>query len=283
MTAPNLDIETVRGFGNEWAAFDQTGTAPGELRQLFDDYFSVFPWDVLPANAVGFDLGCGSGRWARFVAPRVGRLHCIDASEQALAVATRNLTDRPNCEFHQASVDAIPVPDASMDFGYSLGVLHHVPDTASGIAACVRKLRPGAPFLVYLYYALDNRAWPYRTIWRITDIVRRGVARLPHRGKLIFARIAAATIYYPLARGARALEEVGLRVDALPLSFYRRRSFYTMQTDAYDRFSTRLEQRFSRREIDAMMRAAGLEHIVFRQEAPYWCAVGRRSLGNSPR
>jgi methylase of polypeptide subunit release factors len=31
-------------------------------------------------------MGCGSGRWARFVAPHVGRLHCIDPSS-ALAVA----------------------------------------------------------------------------------------------------------------------------------------------------------------------------------------------------
>ena len=67
-----------------------------------------------------------------------------------------------NCEFHCASVDAIPLPDDSADFGYSLGVLHHVPDTQKGILECVRKLKPGAPFLLYLYYAFDNRPWWFR-------------------------------------------------------------------------------------------------------------------------
>ena len=48
---------------------------------------------------------CGSGRLARFVAPRVGRLHCIDPSS-ALAVAQSTLADQPNVQFHQASVAA---------------------------------------------------------------------------------------------------------------------------------------------------------------------------------
>ncbi len=276
MSAPNVDLQTVRGFGDEWSTFDQRGIAPGELRRLFEDYFSIFPWGALPASSVGFDLGCGSGRWARFVAPRVGSLHCIDASDRALTVAAENLASHRNCVLHHASVDAIPLPDETMDFGYSLGVLHHVPDTLAGIASCVRKLRRGAPFLVYLYYALDNRPLPYRLLWRASDRVRRAVARLPHGGKLLFARIAAATIYYPAARSALVAEKFGAAVDAIPLSFYRRHSFYTMQTDAYDRFGTRLERRFSRAQIETMMRSAGLRGITFREGAPYWCAIGWR-------
>lgn len=31
-------------------------------------------------SIIGFDLGCGSGRWAFFVAPKVAKLHCIDRS-----------------------------------------------------------------------------------------------------------------------------------------------------------------------------------------------------------
>jgi SAM-dependent methyltransferase len=83
-----------------------------ELRRRFDGYFRFFPWDRLPADAEGFDLGCGTGRWARYVAPRVGRLHCIDPSERALAVAQRNLTAFDNCIFHAAAVDEIPLPES---------------------------------------------------------------------------------------------------------------------------------------------------------------------------
>src|SRR5215212_5710119 len=107
----NVDPGTVAGFGAEWTRFDQSELSRAELEDLFGLYFATFPWDRLPERAVGFDLGCGSGRWARCVAPRVGRLHCVDASEAALAVARKNLAGQDNCEFHHASVDAIPLPD----------------------------------------------------------------------------------------------------------------------------------------------------------------------------
>ena len=50
-----------------------------------------------------------------------------------------------------------------------------------------------------------------------------------------------------------------------------------MRTDALDRFGTRLEQRFTRSEIEEMMRKAGLERIEFSSDLPYWCAVGFRA------
>jgi SAM-dependent methyltransferase len=273
----NLDPETVEGFGAEWKAFDFESGDEAELDALFTDYFSVFPWQDLPQNAVGFDLGAGSGRWAARVALRVGTLHVIDASADALAVARRKLRGQSNCLFHNHSVDAIPLDDGSMDFGYSLGVLHHVPDTQAGVEACVRKLKPGAPFLVYLYYALDNRGPLYRGVWRATNLLRRGLSRLPFKARYVLSQALAAAVYWPLARGSRVAEGLGVDVSGIPLSHYRNRTFYVMRNDALDRFGTKLEQRFTRVQIEAMMRRGGLEGIRFREAPPYWCAVGTRS------
>ncbi len=47
-----------------------------------------------------------------------------------------------------------------------------------------------------------------------------------------------------------------------------------MRTDALDRFGTRLEQRFTRKEIREMMIIAGLIDIKFSKNLPYWTAVG---------
>ena len=76
----NVDHRVVKGFGEEWSRFGNRQLAVDELEAMFGHYTSVFPWEDLPEDAEGFDAGCGSGRWARFFAPRVGRLHCIDAS-----------------------------------------------------------------------------------------------------------------------------------------------------------------------------------------------------------
>lgn len=270
----NLDSRTVQGFGEEWSRFDQTGMNEREVSEQFDRYFAIFPWGDLPANATGFDLGCGSGRWAKIAAKRVGSLHCIDASPAALEVARKNLSDIANVEFHNASVDSIPLEDSSMDFGYSLGVLHHVPDTGAGITACVKKLKHGAPFLVYLYYAFDNRPIWFRAVWKLSDVLRLGICSLPFGLKRIVADIIALLIYLPSAKLARFLEWFGSNVDVLPLSTYRNHSFYTMRTDALDRFGTRLEQRFTRQQIMEMMESAGLDEIKFNDGVQYWCAVG---------
>jgi ubiquinone/menaquinone biosynthesis C-methylase UbiE len=275
--AGNLDRDTVEGFGYEWTRFDQTGLSEEEREQGFEQYFRVFPWDALPEGAAGFDLGCGSGRWAVHVAPRVGTLHCVDASAAALEVARATLRGCENCEFHEASVDKLPFDDASMDFGYSLGVLHHVPDTAAAIASASRKLKPGAPLLLYLYYAFDNRPAWYRMVWRASDVVRRALSRARGPVKIAVSSVIAAMVYWPLARFAALLEHTGRNAETVPLSFYRDRSFYTMRTDAFDRFGTRLEQRFTAEEIRSMMSAAGLVDIEFSPSPQYWCVVGRRA------
>jgi SAM-dependent methyltransferase len=277
MLLRNIDDKTVTSFGQEWSTYDQNHLPSDQkTAQRFEEYFCIFPWKILPDRAVGADVGCGSGRWALRVAPRVGILHCIDASEQALMVARRNLAAQRNCTFHHSSVDAIPLPPNSLDFCYSLGVLHHIPDTTAGIEACVRLLKPGAPFLVYLYYALEQRPWWYRGIWRATDVARRGLSRLPFWPKRALTEVIAVMVYWPVARFCALVERLGGNPDGLPLSWYRDKSLYIMRTNAFDRFATPLEQRFSRTQIEAMMRKAGLEDVHFSETPPFWCAVGRR-------
>lgn len=270
----NIDLVTVEDFGKEWSRFDQSALDREEQAAQFERYFKVFPWDTLPYRAEGFDLGCGSGRWASLAAPRVGKLHCIDASQAAITVAERNLSGLENVEFHVASVDSIPLNDGSMDFGYSLGVLHHIPDTAAALTSCVGKLKPGAPFLVYLYYAFDNRPAWFRIVWKASDVLRQGISRLPFGMKRLVTDLAAVFVYWPAAKLSSMLEKTGVNVDGIPLSTYRRHSFYTMRTDALDRFGTTLERRFTRVEIEAMMNAAGLENVRFSDDEPYWCAAG---------
>ena len=276
----NSDQKTVDGFGDEWKRFDQSGLDAKEHLDMFEKYFSIFPWSNLSNESIGFDMGCGSGRWAKILSRHVGTLNCIDPSS-ALEVAKKNLKDVNNCVFYSAGVDEKPLPSCSQDFGVSLGVLHHVPDTGKGIKACVEMLKPGAPFLLYLYYALDNRPTWFHLIWKITNFVRFFVSKLPYGLRYMVSQIIAFLIYLPIARFTKIIEKLGASkslVDKIPLSFYRHLSFYTMRTDSLDRFGTSLEQRFTKSEIKFMMEEAGLVDIKFSENEPYWVAVGYRKI-----
>jgi ubiquinone/menaquinone biosynthesis C-methylase UbiE len=270
----NIDMNVVKDFGSEWSRFDQSRLLAADKAEVFDDYFHIFPWDSLPPNSIGADLGCGSGRWASLVAPLVGQLRLVDPSGDALAVARRNLSNAMNVSFHQASVDGLPFEEGSLDFAYSLGVLHHVPDTAEAIHSVSRILKSGAPFLVYLYYAFDNRPKWFRAIWKASDMLRRFVSRMPVRLKNLVCEGIALLVYLPLARAALLLERLGMLPDSWPLAYYRNREYYVMRTDALDRFGTRLEQRFSKQEIESMLDSAGFKDIHFSDRQPFWCAAG---------
>lgn len=268
-------MDVIKSFGDEWARFDQTGLTDEERNAVFEAYFESFPWDDLPVGATGFDLGCGSGRWAALVAPRVGTLHCCDPSD-AIEVARRNLSHLSNVIYHRRTAAQLPFEPESMDFGYCLGVLHHVADTEGALRAAVRALKPGAPFLLYLYYAFDNRPQWFRMLWRTTDVARKLISIQPTALRHAICDGVAGGVYFPLARAAAIAERRGLDVEHWPLSAYRHRSFYTMRTDALDRFGTRLEKRYTRDQMEALMSDAGLKSIRF-SSSVFWCATGIRS------
>jgi SAM-dependent methyltransferase len=259
----NIDPKTVEGFGREWTTFTQERLSMSERMELFEKFFSLVTWTPKPKRAL--DMGCGSGRWALAVAPLVAELVAADASYEALEVAKRNVR-AGNVSFVQATPDRLPFPNCHFDLIFSIGVLHHVPDTEGAIRSLASKLCSGGTLLLYLYYAFDNRPRWFKLLWRVSDWGRRVISRLPFALRYGLSQIAAVCVYWPLARIARYVPVP----DSWPLKFYATRSFYFMRTDALDRFGTRLEKRFSRKQIVAMLESAELTEIQFSNSDPYW-------------
>ncbi len=265
--------KVINSFGEEWKKFDQSKLNKFELNKIFKDYFKIFPWKSISKRSIGFDMGCGSGRWAKVVAPRVGLLNCIEPS-LAIDVAKKNLGQNKNIKFIQLAIEDVNLKPASQDFGYCLGVLHHTENTQKNLNKCISLLKRNAPFLVYLYYKFDNRNLIYFLIWKFSDILRRIISRLPEILKFFFSDLLAIFIYYPFAKVAFILDKINFNVKNIPLSYYKNLSFYTMRTDSRDRFGTYLEKRYTKKEIKNMLEKAGLRNIKFSKKAPYWCAVG---------
>jgi NDP-sugar pyrophosphorylase family protein len=73
------------------------------------------------------------------------------------------------------------------------------------------------------------------------------------------------------------LEIFGVNIENIPLSDYRNKSFYIMNNDALDRFGTKLEQRFSKKDITNMLINAGFDKIKFSDNTPYWTCISYKS------
>ena len=270
----NVDVNVVKGFGEEWDSYNQSSLSDIEAKDLFSRYFNIFPSNFLQNDKIGVDIGCGSGRWAKHIAPLVKELHCVDASKKALNVARNNLDSFDNCIFTHATTDTLRSLNQQFDFGYSLGVLHHIPDTKKALIDCIAVLKVGSPFLLYLYFAFDNKPLWYKIIWKISEPIRFIISRSSFPVKKFITLLIALLIYLPFSRLALICDKLGIHSGNIPLSTYKKTSFYTMRTDALDRFGTRLELRFTKKEIHSMMIDAGLTDIEFSNKVPFWTALG---------
>ena len=271
----NYYKDVVKGFGEEWTKFNYSETSFKEQKKILDSYFEIFPWNLVSKDkSIGIDIGCGSGRWANFISEKTNKLILLDASKSALEVAKRNLSKKNNVSFLNQSAGEIELENNSIDFAYSLGVLHHIPDTKGALREINRILKEGSPFLVYLYYNFDNKPLFYKIIWMLTNPLRLIISRLPFKLKFFTSQIIAFLVYFPLARLSKLFEKIGFSSKNFPMSQYKDLSLYVMRTDALDRFGTRVEKRFSKQQIQKMLEDCNFEDIKFSDNAPYWCCVG---------
>jgi SAM-dependent methyltransferase len=266
----------VHHFDREWQRFRRIGTS--ELGEMFESYFGLASPSDFNADRIVLDAGCGGGRWAYEVASRGPRVIAMDLGFSVeLASRSTASTGRIGCV--QADLLDLPLAEASVDWAYSLGVLHVIDDTQGAIKEITRRVKPGGKVLLYLYYAFDNRGGLYRLLFRVVDTVRRATSRLPSPVLFVVAFVFAAIVYVPLSRTAKLLGSFGLAAsDWLPLAPYRHRSFDVMFNDSVDRFGTAVENRFDRKQIAALMSSSSLEQIRFSNQPPYWCVWGTRRL-----
>ena len=271
----NIDAGVVTDFGDEWKKFSVHNDE--SVRELRKEYFDIIDETIVNKDTYMIDIGCGSGRWTDYFVDKAGFIEAIDPSD-AVLVADKMLGQKNNVRITKASVDTIPWDDETFDFGMSIGVLHHIPDTKKALISCVKKIKKGGHFYVYLYYRFDNRGIIFKTIFYLSDGLRKIICRMPQGLKRFTCDMLAVLIYWPLSRFAGLLHKLNLDSLAkkIPLEPYYNKPFYNLRNDCLDRFGTRLEQRFLRSEIEAMMQEAGLTDIKFGEKSAFWHAVGKR-------
>ncbi len=268
----NRNKTVIEEFGDEWTTFNYSNISKKKLKQNFDEYFNIAPTIFFSDKSIGFDMGCGTGRWAQFIAPKVKHLNCIEPSN-AIYVAKKNLKKYENISYYKETTETCTIKKGSQDFGYCLGVLHHIPNTEKALYDCANLLKENSPLLIYLYYNFENKPFWFKLLWMLSDYLRRLISQSPKPFKIFFCNLVSYLIYFPLSRISSFIEKLGINVENIPLSEYRNKPFYQCRNDALDRFGTRLEQRFSRDDITNMLENTGFKNIKFSSKPPYWCCV----------
>jgi SAM-dependent methyltransferase len=132
-----------RGSEDEFVA--KTGCTPSELK-----------------GKLVLDAGVGAGRYSEIVSRWGADVVGVDLS-YAVEAAYANLQDRPNVWIAQADIAQLPFRPASFDVIFSIGVLHHTPNTRDYFLKLVPLLKPGGLIAVWVYP--KEGIYPVRQRW----------------------------------------------------------------------------------------------------------------------
>jgi SAM-dependent methyltransferase len=272
----NIDKKVVDEFGEEWLKFFEHDD--DLVKKGGEEYFDILNDEIINSQTYALDIGCGTGRWTKFLTSKVNFIEAVDPSN-AIFAADKLLGKIENVRLSKASIETLPFEDETFDFVMSIGVLHHIPNTRLALIDCVKKVKKGGYFFVYLYYNLEGRGFFYKALFKSSDLVRRVVSRFPGKIKHFVCDILAIIFYMPFILAGRFIKFLGFKdlAKRMPLHGYQNRYFFMIRNDTLDRFGTRLEQRFSAKQITKMMESAGLTDIIISPGIPLYHAVGRKT------
>lgn len=268
-TESALKQKTADSFAYEWRVF---GGLRDEWRANFLGYMRPHEADFFAGKSL-LDVGTGSGRHSHQAALLGAEVAAVDLGG-SIDVARRNLPAEVLTV--QADAEDLPFEPASFDMVMSIGVLHHLPDPYRGFMSIVEYAKPGGHVHVYVYWQPPLAA--HRRILAAVTSLRRLTVRLPHRLLHLLCYPLAAALYATVVLPYRALRHRrrGRAIaECLPLKAYADYPFAVCVNDQFDRFSAPIENRYTRQEVEAWLRDAGLEEV---QVLPHhgWIADGRR-------
>jgi SAM-dependent methyltransferase len=254
----------AESFGFEWSRHRQTQVDSRSGRSDSRDAFARKVGLDRPElqDRLVLDVGVGSGRFAEIAANLGGRVVGIDLS-RAVESAAANLGDR--ALIAQADLFHPPFAAGTFDVVYSIGVLHHTPDTAAAVRSIARLVKPGGTLAIWVYR---------RAGWNVSsDLYRRVTTRMSDRSLYRLCQVLAKLD--PLYR----LRVVGhvLRI-LLPISGQRDPEWRVL--DTFDWYAPRYQWKHTEAEVVGWFRELGYESIEV-LESPI-AVRGRRPIAGEP-
>ncbi len=135
--------ETISDFGSQWTRFVDIDSGYYGREIWFDDILKPLMAAEDVAGKVVADIGSGTGRIVRMLASAgAAQIFAIEPSE-AISVLRRNVAGIRQIECLHFDGASLPCEPA-LDWMFSIGVIHHIPDAKQVMSACLgRSSREG--------------------------------------------------------------------------------------------------------------------------------------------
>jgi uncharacterized protein YbaR (Trm112 family)/ubiquinone/menaquinone biosynthesis C-methylase UbiE len=244
--------EYVDTFSFEWNRFHDVQidilNATKESEKTFQGKTGWSPADLNGKRVL--DVGVGAGRFAEVVSRWGGEVVGVDLSF-AVDAAYGNIGNRNNVDIVQADLFRLPFLEGTFDSMYSIGVLHHTPDTKKAFDAVVPFLKPGGEIAVFLY------AYGHYSFF--SDLWRKVTTRVPY--KVNYYLTALSIPFYYLYK----LPFIGLALRFLfPMSPHPNPRWRWL--DTFDWYSPKYQHKHTWPEVYGWYFERDFENIRLNQE-----------------
>jgi len=119
----------------------------------------LFPNDL--DNKIILEIGCGLGFHTELLSYKCKKVISIDLSEYAIEVTKKRLQikDIRNVDLYLGSATSIPLENESVDYVWSWGVIHHIPDSERVVSEIRRVLKKNGSFYGMFYNKTSVYNW----------------------------------------------------------------------------------------------------------------------------
>ena len=243
----------AESFGDEWHRFRtvQLDSANGTTES--QDGFALktgLRADDVRGRLV-LDAGVGAGRYAEVMARWGAEVVGVDLT-RAVDAAAENLRSWPGAHLVQADIFALPFRDETFDLAYSIGVLHHTPDTAAAFRRVAAMVKKGGQLAVYVYHAGGLMRY-------VSDTLRVVTTRLP-RPVVYYGSLVAVPLHY-----VHQLPVVG-RVSQILLPTIDHRHWRWRWLDTFDWYTPRYQWKHRYPEVLRWFRESGFTDLYVADE-----------------
>jgi len=244
----------------QWTTFDVARDTEDEA--VFRAKTGLSPDEISGKRVL--DAGCGGGRYARIAARFGAQVYAVDLS-QAVERAAELLREFPNAHVIQADLTSLPFPRDFFDAVYSIGVLHHTPDTRASMRAVLRHLAPGGTLSIWLY-----RRWR-PALELVNRIERAFTTRLPLRRMMQLARalepLGAAKLRLQQSPSA-LLRRLGVVLNALTIGVSMHPAPEQRICDTFDWYTPEFQWHHTDDEVRRWLQEDGLKEIENLSDKP---------------
>ena len=234
----------VRSFSAEWNIFSKTELdmeGKTESRDTFILKAGKKPQDL--AGKVVLDAGCGMGRFSEVVSRETKATVVGFDLSSAVDSARSNIGSRGNVHVVQADIMRLPFADATFDFIYSIGVLHHTPNPKRSFERLVPLLKKGGEIVVWVYAKSHSDFY--------SDTWRKVTSRVPWSMTLGFSRII--TKLYGVYR------KFPYPAKFLPISMHKDPEWRLL--DTFDWYAPKYQYKFETNEVVSWFEEMGFREI----------------------